>query len=157
VTRRFSSREAKGSPPKKTKRELEREKEREQNERMQRECCKHYKGSQEICGAGIDIRKHVGGPDFGWGRRMPCNPGSPLCDKLEMVPCDKYEPPTEEELQKDKEETLRMLRLLSEGLSPCCEAPLDKSRLVQKGRYAGSGWVSCSKCKKAVAHLHARG
>ena len=35
--------------------------------------CIHFKGIQnEVCKAGVNVRQLVGGPDFGWGARLPC-------------------------------------------------------------------------------------
>jgi hypothetical protein len=41
-------------------------------------------------------------------------------------------------------------RLLARGLSPCCEAPIDKSRVIRKGRHRGHGPRICSKCHQLV-------
>ena len=50
--------------------------------------CRHFKGRDE-CGLGIDIRRLVGGPDWGWGLRRPCG-GSvgkdeAACEKLDRL------------------------------------------------------------------------
>lgn len=78
--------------------------------------CRHHevqppdfaaRDSGHRCALGIDIRKHVGGPDFGWLARSPCylpnatNPGH--------VPCDKAEKPTAEEIEAYKRETQEMI------------------------------------------------
>ena len=67
--------------------------------------CIHYRGTQTLCAAGIDVRAHVGGAAFGWGCRIPCikrqfHPGRPA----EKVPCDKYQEPSAQELEEFKAE-----------------------------------------------------
>lgn len=50
--------------------------------------CVHFNGIQhDKCGAGINIRAHVGGEDFGWAKRIPClgkRDGIVLCGKVQM-------------------------------------------------------------------------
>ena len=42
------------------------------------------------------------------------------------------------------------IELIAKGFSPCCEAPIDKSRVIAEGRHKGHGARFCSKCKKVV-------
>jgi hypothetical protein len=44
----------------------------------------------------------------------------------------------------------RKMDLMARGLSGCCEAPLDESRVIATGRYKGHGPRCCSKCGKVV-------
>lgn len=61
--------------------------------------CKHYCGTVEcVCEAGVNLRKHVGGPDDGWAARLPCNSLLGQRDPAAVVSCDKYEEPTPEEI-----------------------------------------------------------
>ncbi len=39
---------------------------------------------------------------------------------------------------------------LKDGLSPCCKLPLDTSRTIKNGRYAGHGPKYCPGCKREV-------
>jgi hypothetical protein len=45
------------------------------------------------------------------------------------------------------------LTLRAQGLSSCCQASVDRSQLIQAGRWKGSGWIYCSKCRAAVSHV----
>lgn len=36
------------------------------------------------------------------------------------------------------------------GVSPCCNAPIDSSRVITSGRHRGHGPRICSKCKKLL-------
>lgn len=71
--------------------------------------CRHYTpdGLAVRCDLGINIRKHVGGDDFGWRLRMPCA-GARMAKarKLahEVVPCDRMECPSAEEVARDHAE-----------------------------------------------------
>lgn len=47
-------------------------------------------------------------------------------------------------------EVERMLALIERGLSPCCEAALDTSRVVKSGGRVLCGDRFCSKCRKHV-------
>jgi len=122
--------------------------------------CVHFTGCQhETCAVGLrydEVRKSheplslPGGGRI--GRSLPCvrslNPAG--------VTCSQYREPTAEEIAADEAELQRHLTALGEGRSPCCNAPLI-DRLVESGRYKGSGWRYCSECRKAVVHQCARG
>ena len=59
--------------------------------------CEHFTGIQnETCKAGVNIRKLVGGPDFGWATRLPC-----LLDDSEKceVQCEKRSLMTRDEAE----------------------------------------------------------
>lgn len=60
--------------------------------------------------------------------------------------CGQYNPYTPEELAQQDAETKRRSELIRQGVSPCCEAAIDISRVVTSGRYAGHGSRYCSKC-----------
>jgi len=105
--------------------------------------CVHFNGIQhERCDAGVvyaDVRLT---PESG-PRRFPCLPpigGAPTPDNC---PSRRY--PTEQEIAEDRAMWDAAFALISAGLSPCCEAPLDVPP-------SGHGWRYCSKCKKAVMH-----
>lgn len=52
-------------------------------------------GDKETCAAGVNYRAHVGGPAFGWMRRLPCLPSFPQAE--DMVPCTHFRAMTKEE------------------------------------------------------------
>jgi hypothetical protein len=57
--------------------------------------CIHFTGIQhEECGAGVNYRALVGGPDFGWATRLPCLKGN-----TDAPPCALCHFPTPEETQ----------------------------------------------------------
>lgn len=71
--------------------------------------CRHHdvrlSDLKHICKLGIDIRAHVGGDRFGWMRRTPCY--LPNKDEPGFVPCDKSEPHTTAELEKERDDIER--------------------------------------------------
>lgn len=59
--------------------------------------CRHHAGMEPICGAGVNVRQLVGGPDIGWLRRLPCvSPANPLRDP-NPVACPQHSPLSEAE------------------------------------------------------------
>lgn len=124
--------------------------------------CKHWNGAQnDCCAAGVNYREAFDGDRPGIALRMPCYrvdiDGKPRDRRGEqMIECTKYEAVTAEEEAADRAETREHLALIGQGLSPCCKAPLDRSRLIKSGRNKGSGWVFCSSCKRGVARFNCR-
>ena len=49
-----------------------------------------------------------------------------------------------------EEEVKQHIEKMMKDISPCCDAPLDKSRVITSGRYKGHGPRFCSKCKNVV-------
>lgn len=133
-------------------------KSRQERERDRKECrekrCVHFTGlpgfagNPDKCKAGVDYRALVGGPDEGWGARIPCLP--PMRPGLQIVSCDLYQAPTPEELAVEDVEWARVEDLLARGLSPCCESPNDESRVIKTGRHKGHGPRFCSKCGRVA-------
>lgn len=95
---------------------------------MRKGTCKHFnglglgdrKGAERRCNAGVCYRNHVGGPDFGWGARIPCITDSTLGRPDQRIPCRKYEEPTDEEvatfdaqIQKDIERVVKVEPLIA--------------------------------------------
>lgn len=101
--------------------------------------CKHYNGavhkscSEQLAGAG----------DGGIMSRLPCF-------GKQTGHCEKCEPYTEAEIAKEIADSERAMRCIQEGLSSCCEAPLDTRNVITEGRYKGHGPRYCSKCKQIV-------
>lgn len=52
--------------------------------------------------------------------------------------------------ERAKAETKAMLAKIESGVSPCCDAPLDLSRVIQSGPRKGHGKRFCSKCRRWV-------
>lgn len=103
--------------------------------------CRHFNGlANELCEAGVRYRDLFppGRDTLGcireWGEDH----------------CDDYSPRTEEELDAEDAELERTLRLIGEGKSPCCEAPIDESQVIRSGRHKGHGLRFCSKCGACV-------
>lgn len=111
--------------------------------------CKHYRGTQEPCGAGVNLREHVGGPDFGWASRLPCNASLREGSKGETVPCGLYEEPTPEEIAQDE-------RLMNEAIErlmatmPLCTT----IKYANQGKDA-TGETLCPVCGKNLRWTHA--
>ena len=56
--------------------------------------CVHFTGIQhDICAAGVNYRALVGGPDFGWARKIPClsEPGAVPCASLRLPTLEEAE------------------------------------------------------------------
>lgn len=94
--------------------------------------CRHFNGLlNEACEAGVvyennDVAKC-------WG---------------EKAGCDSYSAFTSEELEQQKAERERHRDLFRSGLTSCCEAPFDESKVIRAGRFKGHGPRYCSKCGK---------
>lgn len=110
--------------------------------------CRHWSNPfvgdrrRDTCALGIDIRKLVGGPDFGWGCRMPCIRGA-FHRPGEAATCDKREPYTAEEIAAHEAEMTRAMEAFFAGRSPCCGA-----ELIAQGNNR-----FCASCKKWVARV----
>ena len=83
------------------------EKRREQQIKWHMSSCVHFTGIQnKTCKADVNIRELVGGPDFGWARKIPCL----LRDADECtVVCPSRQFPTREEaeaLEDEHEKTI---------------------------------------------------
>jgi hypothetical protein len=64
--------------------------------------------------------------------------------------CADHELPTPEEVAADIAETDAILKAIDDGISPCCQAPLDESQVITSGRFKDHGPRFCSKCKQTV-------
>jgi len=107
----------------------------EKQEHRKKIRCRHFNGIQnEKCEAGLEY------PD---PRELPCL-------KEGNAVCEKYSSFTAEELAEQEKEFKRQMDLLMQGLSSCCEAPIDTTQVIQSGRYKGHGPRICSKCRKLV-------
>lgn len=123
--------------------------------------CRHFSGMQgNSCKAGVrfeDVKLdhdpikyqygHNGKPRgsvYSSSRSFPClgkyNVGGATCEKRELY--------TKEEIAAQKADRERMKDLMSRGLTSCCEAPIDESRVIRSGAHKGHGPRFCSKCGK---------
>jgi len=113
----------------------------ERRELRRRLKCRHFEGALRQCAAGIMPGTPI--PCYGtdislaWGNET---------NKTPVDQCPQYCPRTEADLAAEDERRARMLRLMSEGKSACCEAPLDTSRVITSGCHKGHGPRFCSKC-----------
>lgn len=112
----------------------------DKDERRSRRC-RHFNGIQnDACEAGINYRQEG---------IVPAKPRGLACfGDVDPQPCSNYQPNTPVEIAAEEAETARVLGLLVRGLSSCCEAPLDLSRVILDGQYKGHGPRFCSKCGK---------
>jgi hypothetical protein len=98
--------------------------------------CRHFNGiMNEMCDAGI------GYPP---ADRIPCRG-----DEAGSI-CCKYSPYTTEELDEQDAAYARKWELMKRGLSDCCEAPIDESRVTKAGSFKGHGPRFCSKCRRLL-------
>lgn len=101
--------------------------------------CVHFNGTvNDCCDAGVNYRQLVGGPDFGWCRRLPC---MDKYAKPDAVSCDKKRYPTEEEMvayeKAVKESTERFLLTV----------PLITGMKARYRNRSGQETVECPACK----------
>jgi hypothetical protein len=105
--------------------------------------CVHFNGIQHrACHAGVVYDKI----DRKTGRDLPCldrsdRPG-------DYAQCALYEPISEEDIRKDREELDSILADMDAGISSCCKAPL----ILQEHKRSVRAY--CSKCKKLAWHGH---
>lgn len=52
-----------------------------------------------------------------------------------------------------KDRVGRVMHLLTKGLSACCEAPLDTSKVIKSGEHKGHGPRMCSKCGEVALYI----
>lgn len=114
---------------------------------MQKDTCKHKVSLlTELCHAGVDVRKHVGGNSAGWGMRRPCdadNVGS------SVRTCTLYEEATQDELDEDAklvQEAEERFKLVVPVIQTIKEN--------NKGRN-NNGTVTCPVCKGKLNWIHA--
>lgn len=95
------------------------------------------------CAVGVEYMSLVDYEPYGYVVRIPC---AGLREGPDVVACPKYERRTQEEVDAADAARNMMIDLVQRGLSPCCEAPIDESRMIQSGRHKGHGRAYCSKC-----------
>lgn len=109
---------------------------REEQKRRRDAKCRHFNGAMnEKCDNG------VGYPP---ADRLPC-----WGDNSDST-CGAYSPLTVEELVKKEADLQRHMDLMQKGLSDCCEAPFDTSRVITSGRFKNHGPRYCSRCHRLL-------
>jgi hypothetical protein len=124
---------------------------------MQKGVCKHFTGLGlggdygKRCNAGVCYRTHVGGSDLGWAIRVPCILGHKMSsfDSSQVVPCEKYEEPTAEEIAQFERETEAMIARQVKAF-PLIEA----MKREFEGQDATKS-VECPVCKGKLTMTHA--
>ena len=105
------------------------------------------------CKAGVEFYELAKIAEFGkqgCALRLPCHGDTGETRGIPVSPCDKYVPWTEEMIQADIDQWEETKRCIFADLSPCCKAPLDKTQVIQSGKYKNHGPRFCSKCKRVV-------
>jgi len=107
----------------------------------ERRTCQHFSGIQhDTCKRGVrylDVRIND-------GESFPF----PCASNNERGHCDQFVATTNEQINEREARITRALDLIEQGLSACCEAPLDLSHVITDGQYKGHGPRFCSKCQK---------
>ena len=118
--------------------------------------CRHFTGiCDKGCKAGmvydeISKRKELG--QLGCAVRLPCtgDPAGLVIREQIVQPCTLYDPLSDKEIKDEDRRIKEVFERVQKGLSPCCNAPIDCSKVIQKGQYQGHGPRFCSKCKITV-------
>lgn len=109
--------------------------------------CVHFNGIQRQCGAGLEPQKFAVGPVGGGRVRLPCVPSDHTPERSPT--CASFDAMGMERVMAREKRTFGRFELIKQGKSPCCEAPLDESRMTER-RGAKWGPCFCSKCNKLV-------
>lgn len=70
--------------------------------------------------------------------KLPCFEGHGTCPSREYT--------TDQELDKELEERARFWAKIKEGVSPCCDAPINNLKGIPDGPHKGHGARHCTKC-----------
>ena len=105
------------------------------------------------CKAGVEFYVLANIAEFGrqgCALRLPCHGDTGETRGIPVSPCDKYVPWTEEMIQADIAQWEHVKACLVNEVSPCCNAPIDKSQVIRSGPHKNHGPRYCSKCGKLV-------
>lgn len=114
--------------------------------------CRHFNGTQrETCRAGVEYRALVGGPDLGWGLRLPCGLRLRISNSQvdEPVTCDQFSAYTEEELANRADSHVKRMDDFSKAVKVAREDA--KAHGLQRG-HGGAGSVPCPVCAGGTLH-----
>ena len=110
--------------------------------------CRHFVGvGCEPCGAGVNVREHVGGDDLGWACRIPCvRPSANAFIRAdEVVPCDRFDAPSSAEAEAEVAEVDALIERM-EKLGPVVQE--------LKKEHAGKGYQGVLECPLCGGRLH---
>jgi hypothetical protein len=128
------------------------ERERERIITFEMNYCRHYRRGYRVameCEAGMDLGTTQVVPIGEGGHRIgPCIEGHTLVDPLKH--CPHWIRQTREEGENRADEIEHAESCIRRGVSACCEAPIDESRVITSGRHKGHGPRICSRCWKIV-------
>jgi hypothetical protein len=117
--------------------------------------CVHFRAIHynDSCEAGVNFNELMRVKELGRTgcmMRLPCTGRTGVTRGIPVEPCNKYQPLTEADIQKEIDMLKRAVKCLKDDVSSCCNAPIDKSRVIQRGKHKGHGPRYCSKCKSVV-------
>ena len=126
---------------------------------MKKDWCKHYNGlSNKVCSAGVDYHILVG-KSRQILRCLPCFAEN----TSEVIPCQKREWPTDEELVEQQKEISRRLNDMVSVRQAIVKQLTDEDNLHHN---VGGGQIDCPACGKGIVnytyagayngHIHAR-
>ena len=74
--------------------------------------------------------------------------------KDDGIKCNNFTLRTPEEIKEEQNKidkaVAKSVKMLKTKKSDCCNAPIDESRVIKKGRHKGHGGRYCSKCKRCL-------
>lgn len=115
--------------------------------------CKHFSGTglrdKECCHAGVEYRSLVGGPDLGWCTRLPCYRVTSFKPNGPVNPCEKYEEPSQEEIDACEKEVTESIARFMKTL-PLIHA----IKTEHRGKNA-KGTKKCTACDGVLHYTHA--
>ena len=121
--------------------------------------CVHFNGIQnKTCRANINYREIIGGDDFGWARRMPCD----LEDSANCtITCASRKFPLREEAE---DEVIKTDKACADSLRAVVEAHADAKKKGFKRGHGGNSSMACPVCGGKLhyrvsgynGHMHAK-
>lgn len=121
--------------------------------------CVHFTGIPHCdrdankCEAGVNYHALMRVDELGrngCALRIPCTGSTGITRGEAIEPCEKYQVPTEEEIQAKLDEHQRLIDCLMNHVSQCCGAEINESEVIQDGPHKGHGPRYCSECGKCV-------
>ena len=113
--------------------------------------CRHFKNGTGrmidrnfVCAAGIDVRKKVGGDDFGWLRRVPCRPFLVPPKGVSHATCEQYSQLSDLEAELEFKERNEWRK---NALKDLLEIVPKLHKLAETNP---QGTMECPKCNKTI-------
>ena len=110
--------------------------------------------ANQVCRAGVNFYQHMRIEELGYTGcmlRLPCTGNKGSTRGIAVIPCDKYQPPTEEAILAEIAMWEDAIDCMKKGISSCCKAPIDESQVIKEGQYKGHGRRFCSACGKLTS------